>query len=43
MFSSRGVMIGFDNIAMELFIVEDIELSLIINKSILLFPFKKAF
>jgi hypothetical protein len=40
--SSRGVMTGFDNVAIELFIVKNIEFSLIIDKSVLLFPFKKT-
>jgi hypothetical protein len=40
--SGRGVMIGLDNIAAELFIVRNIEFSLVIDESILLFPFKKT-
>jgi hypothetical protein len=42
MSSSRGVVTKFDDVAMELFIIRDIEFSLIINESILLFPFKEA-
>jgi hypothetical protein len=42
MSSGRGVMIGLDNIAMELFIVRDVEFSLVIDKSVLLFPFKET-
>jgi hypothetical protein len=42
MSSSRGIMAGLDDIAMKLFIVGDIEFSLVINKSVLLFPFKEA-
>jgi hypothetical protein len=40
--SGRRVMTGLDNVAMELFIVRNIEFSLVINESILFFPFKKA-
>jgi hypothetical protein len=40
--SSRGVMTGFDDVATEFFIIEDIEFSFVINKSVLLFPFKEA-
>jgi hypothetical protein len=40
--SSRGVMAGLDDVATELFIIRDIEFSLIIDESVLLFPFKKA-
>jgi hypothetical protein len=42
MSSSRGVITGLDNVAMELFIFRDIEFSLVIDESVLLFPFKKA-
>jgi hypothetical protein len=42
MSSGRGVMTGLDNVTTELFIIRNIEFSLVINKSILLFPFKKA-
>jgi hypothetical protein len=42
MSSGRGVMTGFDNVATELFIVRDIEFSLVIDESVLLFPFKEA-
>jgi hypothetical protein len=42
MSSSRGVMAGLDNVTTELFIIRDIEFSLVIDKSILLFLFKKA-
>jgi hypothetical protein len=35
-------MAGLDNIAIELSIVRDIEFSFIIDKSVLLFPFKEA-
>jgi hypothetical protein len=35
-------MIGLDNIAMELFIVRNIEFSLVINESVLFFLFKEA-
>jgi hypothetical protein len=40
--SSRGVMTELDNVATELFIIRNIEFFFVINKSILLFPFKKA-
>jgi hypothetical protein len=40
--SSRGVMTGLDNVTMELFVIRDIEFSLVVNKSILFFPFKEA-
>jgi hypothetical protein len=42
MSSGRGVMTGLDDVATELFIVRDIEFSLVIDESVLLFPFKKA-
>jgi hypothetical protein len=42
MSSGRGVMTGLDDIATELFIVRNIEFSLVINESVLLFPFKEA-
>jgi hypothetical protein len=42
MFSSGGVITGLDNIATELFVIGNIEFSLVMNKSILLFSFKKA-
>jgi hypothetical protein len=42
MSSSRRVIIGLDNIAIELFIVRNIEFSLVINESILFFLFKEA-
>jgi hypothetical protein len=42
MSSGRGVMAGLDNVATELFMVRDIEFSLVIDKSVLLFPFKEA-
>jgi hypothetical protein len=42
MSGGRGVMTGLDDVATELFIVGDIEFSLIIDKSVLLFPFKEA-
>jgi hypothetical protein len=42
MSSSRRVMTGLDNVAIKLFITGNIKFSLIINKPILLFPFKKA-
>jgi hypothetical protein len=42
MSSGRGVMTGPDDVATELFIIGDIEFSLVIDKSVLLFPFKKA-
>jgi hypothetical protein len=38
MFSSRGVMTEFDDVAVELFIVGNVEFFLVINKSMLLFP-----
>jgi hypothetical protein len=40
--SSRGVMTGLDDVATELFIVRDIEFSLIIDEPVLLFPLKEA-
>jgi hypothetical protein len=40
--SGRRVMAGLDDIAVELFIVRDIEFSFVINESILFFPFKEA-
>jgi hypothetical protein len=40
--SGRGIMAGFDNVATELFIVRDIEFSLVINESILFLPLKEA-
>jgi hypothetical protein len=42
MSSGRRVMAELDNVATELFIVRDIEFSLVVNKSVLLFPFKKT-
>jgi hypothetical protein len=42
MSSGGRVMIGFDNIAMELFIVRDVEFSLVIDEPVLYFPFKEA-
>jgi hypothetical protein len=42
MSSSRGVMAEFDNIATELFIIRDVEFSLVIDKSVLFFPFKET-
>jgi hypothetical protein len=42
MSNSRRVMTELDNIATELFIIINIEISLIVNKSVLLFPFKEA-
>jgi hypothetical protein len=42
MSSSRGVMTGLDNVATKLFIVRNVEFSLIINESVLLFPFKET-
>jgi hypothetical protein len=42
MSSSRGIMAGLDNITTELFIIEDIEFSLVIDKSVLFFPFKET-
>jgi hypothetical protein len=42
MSSGRGIMAGLDNVAAELFIVGNIEFSLVINKSILFFPLKEA-
>jgi hypothetical protein len=41
MSSSKRVITELDDVATELFIVRDIEFSLIINKSILLFLFKE--
>jgi hypothetical protein len=40
--SGRGVMTGLDNIATKLFIIRNIEFSLIVNKSVLLLQFKRA-
>jgi hypothetical protein len=40
--SSRGVMAGLEDVATELFIIGDIEFSLVIDESVLLFPFKEA-
>jgi hypothetical protein len=40
--SSKRVMIGLDDIATELFIVRNVEFSLVINESVLLFLFKEA-
>jgi hypothetical protein len=37
MSSGRRVMTGFDNVAMELFIIRDIEFFLVINESVLFF------
>jgi hypothetical protein len=42
MSSGRGVMTGLDDVATKLFIVRDIEFSLVIDESILFFPFKEA-
>jgi hypothetical protein len=42
MSSSRGVMAGLDDITAELFIIGNIEFPLVINESILFFPFKEA-
>jgi hypothetical protein len=42
MSSGRGVMTGLDNIATELLIIRDVEFSLIIDESVLFFPFKEA-
>jgi hypothetical protein len=42
MSSSRGVMAGLDDIAAELFIVGNVEFSLVINESVLFFPFKET-
>jgi hypothetical protein len=42
MSSGRRVMTRLDNVAIELFIVRNIEFSLVIDESVLLFPFKKA-
>jgi hypothetical protein len=42
MSNNRGVITGLDDIAMELFIIRDIQLLFVIDKSILLFLFKKA-
>jgi hypothetical protein len=42
MSSGRGVMTELDDVATELFIVRDIEFSLVIDKSVLLFPFKET-
>jgi hypothetical protein len=42
MSSSRRVMTGLDNVTMEFFIVTDIEFSLVIDESVLLFSFKEA-
>jgi hypothetical protein len=42
MSNGRGVMAGLNNIPTKLFIIHDIEFSLVIDKSILLFPFKEA-
>jgi hypothetical protein len=42
MSSSRRVMTELDNIAVELFIIRDIEFSLVIDESVLFFPFKEA-
>jgi hypothetical protein len=40
--SGRRVMTELDDVTTELFIIKDIEFSLVINKSILLFPFKET-
>jgi hypothetical protein len=42
MSSSRRVMTGPDDVTMELFIIRNIEFSLVIDKSVLLFLFKEA-
>jgi hypothetical protein len=42
MFSNRGVIAGLNDIAAELFIIGNIEFPLIINESVLFFPFKEA-
>jgi hypothetical protein len=42
MSSSKGVMTGFDDVATEFFIIRNIEFSLIIDGSVLLFLFKEA-
>jgi hypothetical protein len=42
MSSGEGVMTGPDDVATELFIVRDVEFSLIIDESVLLFLFKEA-
>jgi hypothetical protein len=42
MSNGRRVMTGLDNVTTELFIIRNIEFSLIIDKSILLFLFKEA-
>jgi hypothetical protein len=42
MSSGKGVMTGFDNVATELFIFRDIEFSLVIDESVLFFPFKET-
>jgi hypothetical protein len=42
MSSGRGVMTRLDDIATELFIIRDIEFSLVIDESVLFFPFKDA-
>jgi hypothetical protein len=42
MSSGRRVITGLDDVTIELFIISNIEFSLIIDESVLLFPFKKA-
>jgi hypothetical protein len=42
MSSGGRVMTGLNNVATELFIIRNIEFSLVINESILLFLFKEA-
>jgi hypothetical protein len=42
MSSGRRVMTELDNVATKLFIIRDIEFSLVIDESVLLFPFKEA-
>jgi hypothetical protein len=42
MSSGRGVMTGPDDVATELFFVRDVEFSLVIDESVLLFPSKEA-
>jgi hypothetical protein len=42
MSSNRGVMIELDNIAIKLFIIRDIKFFLVMNESILFFPFKET-
>jgi hypothetical protein len=42
MSSGREIMAGLDNIATKLFIVGNIEFSLVINESVLFFPLKEA-